>query len=154
MKIERIALLSSLGVLAVMTVTMQVQTKHVSVQAANVQSHQSLSSLYKAVCAVESSNSTNPMSKRELPSGELGEAQIRPCVIEDLKLFRDMEYSKQDRLNPVKSFEIFDAYTRLWIQRRNLEDTYENRARIWNGGPTGYRKEATLGYWAKVQSHL
>ena len=30
----------------------------------------------------------------------------------------------------------------------------EARARIWNGGPQGYRKKATLKYWKKVQIAL
>jgi len=29
--------------------------------------------------------------------------------------------------------------------------TDENRARIWNGGPNGFRKENTIKYWLKVK---
>jgi hypothetical protein len=32
--------------------------------------------------------------------------------------------------------------------------TDQDRARIWNGGPNGYKKKATLGYWAKVRKEL
>jgi hypothetical protein len=32
--------------------------------------------------------------------------------------------------------------------------TDEDRARIWNGGPTGYKRKTTKGYWGKVQKHL
>ena len=32
--------------------------------------------------------------------------------------------------------------------------TNEDLARIHNGGPDGYKKPATVGYWQKVQSHL
>ena len=32
--------------------------------------------------------------------------------------------------------------------------TDEQRARIWNGGPRGMSKAATLPYWAKVQKEL
>ena len=30
----------------------------------------------------------------------------------------------------------------------------EDRARIWNGGPNGYKRASTLNYWAQVQQHL
>ena len=32
--------------------------------------------------------------------------------------------------------------------------TDEDRARIWNGGPNGYKKQATVKYWKKVKEHL
>ena len=32
--------------------------------------------------------------------------------------------------------------------------TDEQLARIWNGGPKGYKKRATLGYWRKVEVRL
>jgi len=34
------------------------------------------------------------------------------------------------------------------------EPTDEDRARIWNGGPMGWRNKATIGYWNKVKKHL
>ncbi len=32
--------------------------------------------------------------------------------------------------------------------------TWEERARIWNGGPRGHKKKATLGYWSRVKAIL
>ena len=32
--------------------------------------------------------------------------------------------------------------------------TDEDLARIHNGGPNGYKKSATLGYWEKVKKYL
>ena len=32
--------------------------------------------------------------------------------------------------------------------------TDEDIARIHNGGPNGYKRDSTLGYWEKVKSHL
>ena len=32
--------------------------------------------------------------------------------------------------------------------------TDEDIARIHNGGPNGYRRSSTVGYWNKVRAHL
>jgi hypothetical protein len=32
--------------------------------------------------------------------------------------------------------------------------TDETFARIWNGGPTGWRKLSAKGYWARVQGNI
>jgi hypothetical protein len=34
------------------------------------------------------------------------------------------------------------------------EPTLEDKARIWNGGPGGWKKSATIVYWAKVQKAI
>jgi len=75
-----------------------------------------------------------------------GIVQIRLCVLEDLKQFKGKNYSKQDRFDVNKSFEIFCSYTKLWIDRRHLNDTAYNRARIWNGGACAYKSKAAKLY--------
>ena len=58
----------------------------------------------------------------------------------------DLSYAKR----------VFARYMARYATERRLGRpvTDEDRARIWNGGPNGYRKEATLGYWAKVRKEL
>ena len=58
----------------------------------------------------------------------------------------DLSYSKR----------VFAAYMARYATERRLGRpvTDEDRARIWNGGPNGYRKEATKVYWAKVRKEL
>ena len=40
------------------------------------------------------------------------------------------------------------------IKRLGRVPTDEDRARIHNGGPNGYKKEATIAYWSKVRKEL
>lgn len=39
----------------------------------------------------------------------------------------------------------------IWYWAKYGAKTDEQRARMWNGGPRGMHKAATLGYWAKVK---
>ena len=39
-------------------------------------------------------------------------------------------------------------------QELNRQTTYEDIARIHNGGPNGYRNSTTLSYWEKVKTEL
>jgi len=58
----------------------------------------------------------------------------------------DLSYSKR----------VFAAYMERYATERRLGRpvTDEDRARIWNGGPNGYKKKATVKYWIKVKEHL
>ena len=58
----------------------------------------------------------------------------------------DLEYSKK----------VVRAYmARYAVQRRlGRVATAEDIARIHNGGPNGYKRKATLGYWRKVKGYL
>ena len=58
----------------------------------------------------------------------------------------DLSYSKR----------VFAAYMERYATERRLGRpvTDEDRARIWNGGPNGYKKKATIKYWNKVKEHL
>tara|TARA_R110000824_G_scaffold146414_7_gene315229 strand:- start:1573 stop:1995 length:423 start_codon:yes stop_codon:yes gene_type:complete len=38
--------------------------------------------------------------------------------------------------------------------RTGKPPTWEDYARIWNGGPNGYKKQATLKYWGKLKKAL
>jgi len=49
---------------------------------------------------------------------------------------------------------IFRDYTGYWVKRFDLEDTAENRYRIWNGGPRGYEKGYTVYAWRAVKAAL
>jgi hypothetical protein len=41
-----------------------------------------------------------------------------------------------------------------WSGARYGAKTPEQFARIWNGGPSGASKKATLAYWSKVKANL
>ena len=107
--------------------------------------------LWEAITMVESHK--NPSAYNEGESAA-GISQIRPIVISDLHRIGYTNWSNEDRWCPRSSKRIFNKYTSYWISRMNVEDTYENRARIWNGGPRGHIKQSTKNYWDKVQEHL
>jgi hypothetical protein len=52
--------------------------------------------------------------------------------------------------------KIVNAYMDRYAIPRRLghEPTFEDIARIHNGGPNGHKKKATIPYWDKVQSKL
>jgi len=52
--------------------------------------------------------------------------------------------------------KIVNAYMDRYAIPRRLghEPTFEDIARIHNGGPNGHKKKATIPYWEKVQKEL
>lgn len=54
------------------------------------------------------------------------------------------------------SLMVFRRYMLRYATPRRLGHvaTNEDKARIWNGGPNGYRKGATTGYWSRVKSEM
>jgi len=53
--------------------------------------------------------------------------------------------------DPVYARKVIRAYMDRYAPKNA---TWEERARIHNGGPKGHRKSATKAYWTKVQKHL
>lgn len=49
---------------------------------------------------------------------------------------------------------VIDAYMQKWAPAAWQAGEAETIARIHNGGPGGAEKQATLGYWRRVRSHL
>ena len=51
--------------------------------------------------------------------------------------------------------QVFRSYMRRYAiaSRLGRTPTAQDVARIHNGGPNGYKKRATLGYWKKVKAH-
>jgi len=48
------------------------------------------------------------------------------------------------------SKRIFDAYLRKYAKNQSAEV----RARTWNGGPSGAKKQSTNSYWNKIKKNL
>lgn len=81
----------------------------------------------------------------------IGYLQIRPVMINDVnRIIGWDKYKHSDAWDKNKSIEIFMLYQDYY----NPEWDLERAARIWNGGPSGDRKSATLKYWGKVQENL
>jgi len=82
----------------------------------------------------------------------IGCLQIHKEVIDDVNRVYRTNYvwpdSAFDRLFSV-------AICRLYLKHyAPAHATSKQLARIWNGGPKGYKKSATLKYWNKVNSKL
>ena len=106
--------------------------------------------LVNAIHMVESSGRTGPI----LGDGgaALGPLQIHRACWQDANI--GGSYSECAGL--AYSKRVFTAYMARYATSRRLGRpvTDEDRARIWNGGPNGYKKRATIKYWNKVKGQL
>ena len=108
------------------------------------------SDLVDAIHMVETSGRTGPIKGDN--GAALGPLQIHKSYWIDANLpgkysdCADLTYSKR----------VFRAYMARYATERRLGRpvTDEDRARIHNGGPNGYKKKATLPYWNKVRKEL
>jgi hypothetical protein len=103
--------------------------------------------LWEAVCRVESGG--NPLAVGD-GGKAVGIAQIHPILVKDVNRFAGTKYTLNDRFDPVKSREMFNLYIEHYAKGRSVGF----KARVWNGGPKGAYKDATLAYWRKIQPKL
>ena len=90
----------------------------------------------------------------------IGILQIGELCVEDVnRIYKleatDYEYHHWDAWNVKKSKEMCKKYLSHWGSKYEQEakamgqSTFETYARIWNGGPRGYKKDATDKYWER-----
>lgn len=108
--------------------------------------------LLDALIMVESSDRDSAYNSHEDAVGCL---QVRPIMLKEINRIlaiqgKKIQYALQDRWSRHKSIEMFH----IWRTFHHSEDTQEHIARCWNGGPKGYKRSVTEGYWKKVQEHL
>ena len=103
--------------------------------------------LWEAVCAVESSGNPRAVGDK---GKAVGIAQIWARTVADINRFAGTKFTLNDRFDPVKSKQMFTLYTEHYGKGRSVQF----KARLWNGGPQGAYKGATLAYWRKIQSKL
>ena len=106
-----------------------------------------LTNLITALIAVESSGNDQAIGDN---GRALGPLQIHRGVVQDVNRFTGSNYRWESMTNRAQARAVCEAY----LEHYGRGKTTEEQARIWNGGPTGDRKTATLGYWCKVQKHL
>jgi len=116
--------------------------------------------LWHAICAVESGGDPDAYNRKERAAGI---AQIRPVCLKDVNRIarlrgKDNRFTGADRNDPATARRMWtlylDHYGRDYTRRTGRPATAEVYARIWNGGPTGWRKRSTRRYWQRVQSVL
>jgi hypothetical protein len=108
--------------------------------------------LWEAVCRVESNGNPRAVGDRGADGvyRAAGIAQIWAITVKDINRFAGTRYTLNDRFDPVKSKEMFNLYVEHYGKGRSLQ----YKARLWNGGPGGNSKTATIAYWKKIQKHL
>lgn len=85
----------------------------------------------------------------------LGCLQIHEIYVRDINRLWGTDYKHIDAFERTKATQMFLAYTG-WYAVKMEEDTgrkatFEDIARIHNGGPDGWKKESTKAYWDKVK---
>ena len=106
-----------------------------------------LSNLITALIAVESSGNDMAVGDN---GRALGPLQIHRAVVLDVNKFTGSHYRWESMTNRAQARAVCEAY----LTHYGKGKTTEEQARIWNGGPTGNKKQSTLGYWNKVSKHI
>ena len=114
-----------------------------------------LTPIERAVWHVETSQRTGPIVGDG--GAALGPLQIhRGCWQDAVQYDPSIGGKYEDVADLGYAVKIFRAYTARYATAKRLGRTPTDidRARIWNGGPNGYKKKATLGYAEKVRRYL
>jgi len=106
-----------------------------------------LNNLISALMIVESGNNDQAIGDQ---GRALGPLQIHKAVVLDVNKFTGSNYRHQDMTNRVAARAVCQAYLEHYGRGKSLEE----QARIWNGGPNGYKKSATVSYWRRVQKAI
>ena len=100
--------------------------------------------LFRSIAMVESRNGE---FLNDSTHDAIGIIQIRPVMIDEVnRIIGYKKYTIDDRWDNQKSFEIFKIYQDCYNPNYHIE----KGIRMWNGGPTGHKKSATLVYLKKV----
>lgn len=116
-----------------------------------------LSDLIEAMIFVECSDDYHKIGDTTLNDKAYGPLQIRQPFVDDVNRWCGTHYRAEDMLgNRVLSVWVFHQVVDHYASEERLGrvPTFEDYARIWNGGPDGYRKSSTNAYWAKVKARM
>lgn len=117
----------------------------------------SIDRLIVALIEVESHGNDHAIGDKHMNEKAYGSLQIRKPCVDDVNQRLGTTYQSRDMLgNRSLSVQVCRTYLERYATRKALgrEPSFEDMARIWNGGPNGWRKQSTLGYWFKVQKTL
>ena len=101
----------------------------------------------------ESGGLDTAIGDKGLANAAYGPLQIRQPCLDDVNKWNGTRYTAAQMLgNRDLSVWVFNAYMRIYATQKRLGRpvTDQDRARIWNGGPNGYKVAATLAYWNKA----
>ncbi|OHA24961.1 MAG: hypothetical protein A3C79_03185 [Candidatus Taylorbacteria bacterium RIFCSPHIGHO2_02_FULL_45_28] len=141
----------------VLVVVLLVAIMNVTANCAPASKAPSVNRLIAALIEVESHGNDQAIGDKHMKEKAYGALQIRkPCVL-DVNQRLGTKHRPEDMLgNRSLSVKVCRTYLERYANRKALgrEPTLEDLARIWNGGPMGWRKQSTLGYWSKVEKAL
>lgn len=112
-------------------------------------------SILDAIIQVESNGNVFAIGDLNRTFHAYGPLQIRMTVIQDVnRVYRTCYTPEECYGNLPLSRDIFSKYELLYATEQNVGRKVEvsDIVRIWNGGPKGFRKQSTMGYWQKVKS--
>lgn len=109
--------------------------------------------LISALIQVESSGRDNVVGDDGQAFGPL---QIHQEMVDDVNRLYGTSYTHRDMFTRAKAVDVCHKYLDFYGSEKRLgrPPTAQDHARIWNGGPAGWKRKATQGYWAKVRRHL
>ena len=112
--------------------------------------------LIPALLAVESNGNWQAIGDAGLARGGL---QIHAAAWQDGCEYLGVSWDyKTGAHDPAKAQAVCKAYLtrygKAYERRTGRKVTAEVLARIWNGGPRGYEKRATVQYWVKIKAEL
>ena len=115
----------------------------------------SIDTLLQSIILVESNGDSSAVGDKHMSTPSIGLLQIREVMVDEInriliKRGEKLRYLYKDRWSATKSIEMYY----IWKDFHHNESTEETIARNWNGGTYGYKKKATINYWAKVKSKL
>ena len=114
--------------------------------------------LLDAIEAVETGGESDPDNAVGDNGRAVGAYQLHHCYIEDVGRGWNGgdDFDDDDRLNKEKSRIMVRRYLSHYATYRRLNryPTFEDMARIHNGGPNGWKKESTKKYWEKIKAVL
>ena len=108
--------------------------------------------LLAALIAVESGGNDLARGRH----GELGALQVRPCVVKDVNRVVGGNYRWSEMTNRVTATRVARAYLDHWgsPSRLGRKPTDRDLARVWHGGPNGWKRRQTLVYWNRVKARM
>ena len=81
----------------------------------------------------------------------LGPLQIRPVFVDDVnRIVGRSAFTYDDRRSVLKSMNMAVIYFQHYGEGKTPQDL----ARMFNGGPDGWKEETTLPYWEKVKTQI
>ena len=82
--------------------------------------------------------------------------QLHSAYVQDASELAGLDWKHEDAFDRTKAIAITMAYMARYATEERLGrvPTFEDWARIHNGGPNGYKKSATDKYWKKVKTEF